>query len=353
MHIALIDGFLLAFVAGLVVGINILPIKWQRIYSWENFWLVYSVVSLLLVPIILALWLVPHLGAVYSSLPSKSLLRPFLFGALWGFAQLGAGVCVYRLGFALSGAILNGTGTAVGTLAPLMLHHREMLFQASGLLLMVAMAVTVAGVASCGLGGYRREQEAKLQGRRAGFAANESAMSQAEPTRRSYVAMVVVAVISGILSALLNIALSYGGDVLGRARAAGAAQAWAPFALWPIALLGGSIVNLAYSVLLLSRNKTWGKFKGGLREAFNPVLAGCLWMGGIALYSSATTFLGVLGVSIGFALFTIIMILTGQFAAIFTREWHRMRAKTYAAFVAGIVLLCIAVVIIASANYFT
>jgi L-rhamnose-H+ transport protein len=218
---------------------------------------------------------------------------------------------------------------------------------------MVAIAVTVAGVASCGLGGYRREREAKQQGRRAGFAVYESAMSQAEPTRRSYVVMVVVAIISGVLSALTNIALAYGGDVIGRARAAGAAQAWAPFALWPVVFLGGSIVNIGYSVFLLSRNKTWRKFKPSVREAVNPVLGGCMWMGGIALYSSATTFLGVLGVSIGFGLYTIVMILTNQFAGMFSREWHRMGAKAYGAFVVGIILLCMAVVIIASAHYFT
>jgi hypothetical protein len=78
-----------------------------------------------------------------------------------------------------------------------------------------------------------------------------------------------------------------------------------------------------------------------------------MWMGGIALYSSATTFLGVLGVSIGFGLYTIVMILTNQFAGMFSREWHRMGAKAYGAFVVGIILLCMAVVIIASAHYFT
>ncbi|MGH8335601.1 MAG: L-rhamnose/proton symporter RhaT, partial [Gammaproteobacteria bacterium] len=59
-----------------------------RVYKWENFWLIYSIVSLLVVPIILAVCLVPHLGTVYSSVPSRALMRPFLLGALWGFAQL-------------------------------------------------------------------------------------------------------------------------------------------------------------------------------------------------------------------------------------------------------------------------
>jgi hypothetical protein len=137
-----------------------------------------------------------------------------------------------------------------------------------------------------------------------------------------------------------------------KVRTAGGAASWAPFAVWPIVLLGGSIVNIAYSVYLLSKNHTWGNFKHGITEGFNPVLAGCLWMGGIALYSSGTTYLGILGVSVGFALFTITMILCGQLAAIFTGEWHRMQASIYRSFAAGIACLSIAVLAIAASNYF-
>ena len=42
------------------------------------------------------------------------------------------------------------------------------------------------------------------------------------------------------------------------------------------------------------------------------LLAGSLWIGSIAVYRSATTFLGILGVSIGWALFQMVMILTGN-----------------------------------------
>jgi hypothetical protein len=76
-----------------------------------------------------------------------------------------------------------------------------------------------------------------------------------------------------------------------------------------------------------------------------------MWMGGIALYSSGTTFLGVLGVSIGFALYTITAILCGQLAAVITGEWRQLEARIYGAFGVGVALLVLAVVIIGAARF--
>jgi hypothetical protein len=76
-------------------------------------------------------------------------------------------------------------------------------------------------------------------------------------------------------------------------------------------------------------------------------------MGGIALYGSATTYLGVLGPSIGFALFTIMLILCGQFAALFTGEWRQIPTWIYGKFVVGLALLFVAVATFATANYYS
>ena len=186
----------------------------------------------------------------------------------------------------------------------------------------------------------------------AGFSPKESAMTQKAQSRLSYLLFVAVALGAGVLSALLNMALAYGGDIMQKVRAAGGTASWAPFAVWPIAFLGGSIANIVYCVYLLSKNDTWGNFAHGIREVLNPLLAGCMLVGGIALFSSGTTFLGILGVSVGFALYTITVILCGQLAAIFTGEWFHMQASIYRVFAAGIACLFVAVVVIGASNYF-
>ena len=74
-------------------------------------------------------------------------------------------------------------------------------------------------------------------------------------------------------------------------------------------------------------------------------------MGGIALYSSGTTYLGVLGVSIGFALFMSLIVLCGQFVAIITSEWAGVESAIYRPFISGIALLFFAIGAIGAANY--
>ncbi len=328
------------------------PLKWARLWKWENFWLIYSITSLIVVPFALAYAVLPHLSSVYASLEPRELIRPFLLGLLWGFAQLGAGICVHRLGLAVAGAVLNGVGAGFGTIIPLVSLHREALFQTSGLLILVGVVMMLVGAASCGWSGFHREKESRLRGAGAGFAHEEAAMRQSSYTSSAYLLTIGIAVVSGMLAALLNVALAYGSNIMKVAEQYGGQASWAPFAVWPIALLGGSVANIGYAVYLISRNRTWGSFGAGAREFFNPVVAACLWMAGIALYSSGTTFLGSLGVSIGFAVFMITMILSGQCAGLLTGEWRLMTPKTYKPFVAGVALLVVAVVLIGLSKYF-
>ena len=63
----MVEGFVLTLVAGVMMGGNLVPLKWMKIWKWENFWLVYSLMSLLVVPAALGFLLLPGLGAVYAS----------------------------------------------------------------------------------------------------------------------------------------------------------------------------------------------------------------------------------------------------------------------------------------------
>lgn len=335
----ILQGFALTLLAGTMMGANLVPMKWTKVWKWENFWLVYSIASLLIVPVCLALLFIPHLSTVYSSVSSSTLIKPILYGALWGVAQLGAGICVDKIGLALTGSILNGLCATFGTLTPLVVQHSEMLGERSGMLLLAGTGVMVLGVILCGWAGLRREKA-------------QSAGSARKVTAGYWLVM-LLAVISGLLAALLNFALAFGGEIVTVAQAQGASVKWAVFAVWPLALLGGLIVNLGYSCFLLSRNRTWGNFGAKSSEAIFPVLGGALWMIAIAIYSSATVFLGALGVSVGWALFQITLIVSGNVAGILTGEWRTIPRPIFNVNLAGISVLFIATVMMAAANYST
>ena len=150
----------MTFLGGLSVGFSGWSIKWARTWKWENFWLIYSLLSLIIFPLGLAFGVLPHLGRVYASLTPFEALKPFLLGFLWGFAYLGSGICIHKLGFAVTNAVFIGVGAAFGTLLPLALLHRAMVFQSSGVLILSGTLVMLGGVALCGWSGYQRGSEA-------------------------------------------------------------------------------------------------------------------------------------------------------------------------------------------------
>jgi L-rhamnose-H+ transport protein len=346
-------GFLLTVIGGVSVGMNMWPLKWARRLKWENFWLIYAVVSLIIIPFALAFSILPHLGEVYSHANRVDLAVPFFLGTIWGFAQLGAGVSAHRLGFAVGGGILSSIGVASGTLLPLIFLHRSEIFQPSGILILASTFTMFVGAWLCARSGYLREEEEKKLGRGAGFEVEQVAMRQVSYSRRVYTISLGIAVGTGILASLLNFALALGGNIEEAVVAHGGSASMAPFAVWPLALLGASIVNIGHPVILITRNRGWGLFKGSIAELFFPALAGLLWMGGIAIYSSGTTYLGLLGVSIGFAVYMITATLVGQLIGVVTGEWKGMPSSTYRAFIIGIVLLVIAVLMVASSRYFS
>jgi L-rhamnose-H+ transport protein len=332
------EGLVLTFLAGSMAGANLLPLKWIRTWKWENFWFVYSIVSLTIVPFSLAFFLLPHLATVYASTPLSALFKPLLYGFLWGIAQLGAGICVDKIGLALTSSILNGLCATFGSLTPLVVQHSEMLSQRGGRLLLLGIVVMLIGVVLCGWAGLKRERAH----------ARPETSAQAGTT---YFLLMILVVVSGLLAAMLNIALAFGGGVVELAQAQGAAATWAVFAVWPIALTGGLIVNLTYSAVLLSRNNTWSNFLKRPAEAGNPIIGGTLWMLAIATYSSGTVLLGILGVSVGWALFQITTLLAGNLAGIWAGEWQSVNKRIFNVNIAGVAVLLLATVVMAVANY--
>ena len=75
MHESLAAGIALTMVAGLMSGTCILPLKFVRAWKFENVWLVFSVVSLIVIPWALAQELVSNLFGAYASLSLRQFPR--------------------------------------------------------------------------------------------------------------------------------------------------------------------------------------------------------------------------------------------------------------------------------------
>ena len=330
-------GIVLAVAAGLMVGNCMLPLNYLHKWRWENAWIIFTLVALVLVPWTLAFLRVPNLLSVYSSVTSASFMIPFLFGAGWGVAQVLFGLAVIRAGMALSFAITIGLSAALGSLVPILLRHPQALVTGRGLVLLLGQLLMVTGVVVCCWAGRRREREQKADA--------------ATTTAKSYVAGVSLAALAGLLAPMLNYALAFGDNLIHEALLQHTLRADAPYAVWPIALAGGAVPNILYPLWLLQRNKTWVNFRPVWPEITLGMIMGLLWMGSVAIYGTATTLLGVLGASIGWSIYQICIIVMANVSGWIAGEWKGVSQGSKIILWSGLLLLAFATVAITYGNH--
>jgi L-rhamnose-H+ transport protein len=224
----------------------------------------------------------------------------------------------------------------LGTLAPVLIQNKNILVSGRGVLLLSGTFLMLTGVIVCRHAGQLRDRVRK---------ATNSARESPE-----YRTGLLIATISGLLSGLLNFALAFGEGITHEAIAAGASVASAPYAVWPVALAGGLIPNVWYSIHLLNRNATWGLFRYWLPDLGWAVLMGVLWMGAVAIYGVSTRYLGAMGTSAGWALYEIFMILTANISGMISGEWRGAGLRSINALGIGLLFLILATFLLARSN---
>lgn len=318
-------GIGLALAGGVLVGNCMLPLKKIRTWPWECTWLVFSFVSLIIVPCLIAAMSVPSWPELYASVPSSELLPSLLFGFGWGIAQVLFGISVVRLGMVLAFMIIVGLGTVFGTLVPLFVLHKGQIASSNSEMLIAGCGLMIFGVALSGYAGKLREQPQREAG-------------------QGYIAGLGIAVVSGVLSSMLNLSLAFGSPISQAAQHYGATTSTAVFAVWPVALAGGLVPNLAYTIYLLNKNRSWGKLMHSVQDAFLSLLMGLLWIGAVAIYGLLTRYLGRLGDSAGWAIYQITMVLTATTGVLLVGEWKAASRRSLAVLASGVFILIFATI---------
>ena len=328
----LLVGISLIMAAGLMSGTCMLPLKFVRSWKWENLWLVFSLVSLVIIPWMLAIGLVGSLSTTYRMLPFRQLAIPMLFGAGWGVAQILFGISVKRLGLGIAYAIIVGLGAVLGTLVPLFAQQMPTAKQHAIQLIVSGVAVMVIGISLTAWGGQIKERATDI---------SQSA------SHRAYPAAVFLAVLCGFMAPMLNYSFAFGQGIAQAAVRLGNQPVHGAYAVWPIGLAGGFLPNAAYCLWLLFKNRTWPLFRYARADLLWSCLMGILWMGAFALYGMSATFLGALGTSVGWGLLQIFMIMTATLAGALTGEWKHASHSAKLLLSSGIGSLTIAIVLLA------
>ena len=192
-------GLMLVFVGGMLNGSFAAPMKRLSAWRWENIWLVYAITGLLILPWVIALATVPHLGGVLQQASGAVLAKIALFGFAWGIGGVLFGQGIARVGLALGFAVILGITSSFGSLLPLAILHPDQLGTRHGVALIAGTLVMTLGLVFLALAGKRRERE-----QASGAAASE---------RSGFGVGLVICILSGVFSSMLNFAFVFGEEM--------------------------------------------------------------------------------------------------------------------------------------------
>lgn len=326
-------GLLIIAVGSFGQSSSYVPINRVKGWSWENFWMVQGIFAWLVFPLLGALAAVPEGCSLFALLGEGGALQAIIYGALWGVGGLTFGLSMRYLGVALGQSISLGTCSAFGTLLPALFAGTDLL-HGPGLILLLGVCITLAGIAVIGYAGSLRAASLSEEEKRA--AIRDFALTKG----------LLVALLAGVMSACFALGLDAGTPIKEAAAARGAAPLVAGLPVVGLVTLGGFVTNAAYCLYQNVRNRTAGEYlrtpgRTWVNNLLFCALAGGLWYSQFFGLEAGKSFLAGSPVLTAFS-WSILMSLNVVFSnvwGILLKEWRGCGARTLTTLAAGLALL--------------
>ena len=331
-------GLLIIAIGSMGQSSSYVPIKKVKQWSWESFWLIQGIFAWLFFPYLGAQLAVPENSSLIELWQAGGALKACFYAMLWGIGGLTFGLSMRYLGVALGQSIALGTCAGFGTLLPAVFGGTD-LFAGEGLILLLGVCITLAGIAVIGYAGSLRAQRMSEEEKLA--AVKEFALTKG----------LLVALLAGVMSACFNLGLEAGAPVLDKAKELGSSDL---FALNPVILLvtmGGFITNAVYCLFQNKKNKTgndYFKVSGSVltNNVLFCALAGILWYSQFFGLGMGKSFFSDHPVMLAFS-WSILMSLNVIFSnvwGIILKEWKGAGNKTLVVLFAGMLILIFSLV---------
>ena len=329
----IIIGLIIIAIGSFGQSSSYVPINKVKGWSWESFWLVQGIFAWIVFPWLGASLALPEgvtLGALWAA---GGAWQSVFYGVLWGVGGLTFGLSMRYLGVALGQSISLGTCSAFGTLLPALFAGTDLL-HGQGLVLLLGVCVTLAGIAVIGYAGSLRAADMTEEEKRA--AIKDFALTKG----------LAVALLAGVMSACFNLGLESGNEVLAKAKEAGASDL---FALNPVILLvtlGGFCTNAVYCIFQNVKNgtgKDYFSVSGGtlLNNVLFCALAGVLWYSQFFGLGMGKSYFSDFPVMLAFS-WSILMSLNVIFSnvwGILLKEWKGVDRRTIVVLITGMCIL--------------
>ena len=348
-----ISGIIYHFIGGFASGSFYLPYKKVKGWAWESYWIVGGLFSWLLVPFVAAYLTVPHFLNIIQNTDASVLFWTYFMGVLWGIGGLTFGLSMRYLGLSLGMSVALGFTSAFGSLVPPIyrdlakakegISFSAMLQSTGGLIVLAGVVVCLIGIFVCGRAGMMKERELS-------DAAKKESIKEFNLRKG-----LLVATVSGILSACFNYGIEAGKPMAALAVEAGGNPLFQNNVIFVVLLWGGLTTNLIWCLLLNARNKTFSDYtnqKTPLTANYIfSALAGTTWFLQFFFYGMGESKLGN-GAS-SWILHMAFIILVSNMWGIVTKEWKGVSRRTFATILLGIFIIILSVLLVGWGNAMT
>lgn len=337
-------GLLVIAIGSFGQSSSYVPINKVKGWSWENFWLVQGIFAWLVFPLLGTLLAIPQGSSLVELWSAGGAWLAVFYGVLWGVGGLTFGLSMRYLGVALGQSIALGTCAAFGTLFPALFTGEDLL-SGEGLMLLVGVCVTLAGIAIIGYAGSLRSKNMTEEERRA--AVKDFALTKG----------LSVALLAGVMSACFALGLDAGTPIKEAALESGTKPLYAGLPVILLVTFGGFCTNAAYCIQQHIKNKTGKEYFSVQRPQLISnilfcALAGALWYSQFFGLEMGKSFLTGSPVLLAFS-WSILMSLNVTFSnvwGILLKEWKGVNRFTIAVLVCGLLVLISSIAIVAMAQ---
>ena len=331
--ITILIGLFIIAVGSFGQSSSYVPINKVKGWSWESFWLVQGLFAWLIFPYLGALLAVPEGSSLMALWQTPGSLGAVIYGVLWGIGGLTFGLSMRYLGVALGQSIALGTCSGFGTLIPALLAGTD-LFAGEGLVLLIGVCITLAGIAVIGYAGSLRAKNMSEEEKRA--AVKDFALTKG----------LAVALLAGVMSACVNLGLESGQAIVDKVKAEGANELFATNPVILLVTIGGFCTNAVYCIYQNIKNTTGQDYLSVPSSTLTNnvlfcALAGLLWYSQFFGLGMGKSFFADAPVMLAFS-WSILMslnILFSNFWGIVLKEWKGANSRTITVLVTGLLLL--------------
>lgn len=312
------------------------PMKHFRGWRWEHVWTGQALTSNFVFPLVTLACVWPVVGAYMSGVPARRYVALFLMGAAWGVGGLGYGMSIVLLGLSFTYSVVFSVTTVCGALLPFWISSRVR---------PVHLGSFFIGLLCCVLGTLAMARAAARRDREVLTAAGRSSVLPMPVPAMSYASALAVALVAGVFSAAMGLALAQGEDLVNGLAVRGASAVIAPLVVWIPVYAGSTVVALSYGLCCVARSKCAASFVRP-HAFWNWTLVngmGVLGFGAVLLYGFGASAQGHLPKNVAWAVYMTSFILCGNCLGVAIDEWKNCSRRTYSEFAGGVVLLVAAI----------